>query len=291
MQALQFAIPPLPQFLTIGHSVWRAGDVHFERRFEVYDMLFVAGGTLFMEEDGVQYAIGPRQLLVLEAGRTHRGYRPCKADTEIWWVHFAHPAGQATPVESDDVAWTAPLPQGTDADERAAIRSMVLPKYAGVDLGQLLPVLQRMRRLHLQMALEQALPLQALLAELLAQLQGQLAAAGGGARTRQISASAEAWLRDRLAAPLVAAELERDLQLNFDYIARCLRRHTGMRPQQYQLRLRIAEAMRLLAETDESLQRIAERVGMGDYNYFIRQFRRHTGQPPGAYRRARQRFA
>ena len=35
---LEFAIPPLPQFVTAGHAVWKPGDRHFARTFGVYDL-------------------------------------------------------------------------------------------------------------------------------------------------------------------------------------------------------------------------------------------------------------
>lgn len=47
---LQLRIPPLPQFLTIGFSIWRIGAQHFGRTFDVYDLLFVRSGMLHMTE-------------------------------------------------------------------------------------------------------------------------------------------------------------------------------------------------------------------------------------------------
>lgn len=77
MLCLEFAIPPLPQFVTVGHAVWSPGDRHFARTFGVYDLLLVKRGTLYMTEQDKEYAVGPGKLLVLEAGLPHAGHRPC----------------------------------------------------------------------------------------------------------------------------------------------------------------------------------------------------------------------
>lgn len=44
MLCLEFPIPPLPQFVTVGHAVWSPGDRHFARTFNVYDLLLVKRG-------------------------------------------------------------------------------------------------------------------------------------------------------------------------------------------------------------------------------------------------------
>ena len=62
-------------------------------------------------------------------------------------------------------------------------------------------------------------------------------------------------------------------------------RASGTTPLQYQLRLRIAEAVILLRSTDKTLGEIAVETGFSDTNYFGRQFKRITGSSPGEYRK------
>ncbi|MDG0809945.1 hypothetical protein [Cohnella rhizosphaerae] len=68
MECIQWQMPPIPQLVTAGHGTWRPGMQHFRRSFGLYDIIFVKSGCLYMEEDGVEYAIGPHHLLVLEPG-------------------------------------------------------------------------------------------------------------------------------------------------------------------------------------------------------------------------------
>ncbi|KIL38151.1 hypothetical protein SD70_28370 [Gordoniibacillus kamchatkensis] len=289
MDCLQLTVPPLPQLITVGHSVWKAGAQHFRRNFQVYDMLLVVRGALFMTEDDTLYDIGAGQWLVLEPGRTHFGHRPCGEDTEIYWIHYAHPV-PARRVASGDVPWTALLQAGTDRDEQPAVRTLVIPKWGTIDVKPLVPILQEMVELHRKPSVQNAVPELALSIRFLALLQQAAARSSKPAGSRLVSDRTAAFLESRRFEPFRAAELEDALHFDFDYITRCLKRHTGLTPLQYSLHLKLEEAKRRLAHSDEPVPAIAEAVGFTDYNYFIRVFRSKLGLTPGAYRQAHRGF-
>ncbi|MED5019852.1 hypothetical protein P9847_21400 [Paenibacillus chibensis] len=86
MQCLELAIPPLPFLLTVGHAIWMPGNCHYERCFDVYDVILVKKGAMYMKEDQREYVIAGGQMLVLEPGRTHVGTQACTEETEVYWV-------------------------------------------------------------------------------------------------------------------------------------------------------------------------------------------------------------
>lgn len=59
---------------------------------------------------------------------------------------------------------------------------------------------------------------------------------------------------------------------------------TGLTPLQHLTRFRIANACRLLRETDQSTCEIAHQCGMPNYSHFCRQFKSVTGYTPKAYK-------
>lgn len=96
----------------------------------------------------------------------------------------------------------------------------------------------------------------------------------------------------------VAADLRANLEEDWDFreAARLMGFSTttfrrrwveilGVPPARYLQQLRMAEACRLLAETEERVKEIAARVGFEDELYFSRRFRNEIGQSPRAYRR------
>ncbi|MBW7458697.1 AraC family transcriptional regulator, partial [Paenibacillus sepulcri] len=261
MDCLQLLIPPIPQFMTIGHTVWEPGDSHFERTFQVYDMLIVAKGTMYMAEDGVEYAIKTGGMLVLEAGRTHVGYRPCEEDTEIYWLHFVH-KGPAITVKADDIPWFSIRRKDTDTDTEPTAHYMFIPKFAeGLDLLPLIPTLQAMLDLHRSLQLFGALQLHSYLARLFTQLQSIVAAGQQPSKSLEISREAEKFLRRSIEQPFSSGALEAALSYHFDYITRCLKKHTGMSPMKYLHYLRVEEAKKLLVQTRDSVPVIAGKVG------------------------------
>ena len=64
------------------------------------------------------------------------------------------------------------------------------------------------------------------------------------------------------------------------------RRKTGRTVQEWIAERRMAEARRLLVETDLAVEEVGRRVGYGDPVYFVRSFGRAHGATPLGWRRA-----
>jgi AraC-like DNA-binding protein len=108
-----------------------------------------------------------------------------------------------------------------------------------------------------------------------------------------------AWLRtvvDRLrggASAGAGEEIDYDaLAADVDMAGSTLRRRfrdaTGLAPHQFVLQHRVAEARRMLGETDIPIKSIARQLGYRDVYFFSRQFRQLAGVPPALYRKSRQ---
>lgn len=288
MLCLEFAIPPLPQFVTAGHAVWSRGDCHFARTFEVYDLLLVKRGTLYMTEQNTEYEVGPGKLLVLEAGRPHFGHKPCMEDTEIYWVHFVH-ALPCNPIQREDIPWSVLLPKGTDSDIKPSLQQrLYLPKFAAVDADAAEPILQEMNQIHNRLNGENALRLHVLLAGLFAALQAECVRTAGPEPSQRLARAAAAYLDGHWREPFDMAALQKELHFQSHYITRCMKRHIGKTPLQYVLHLRLEEAKKLLGGTVLSTAEIAERIGIRDVNYMTRLFAAKLGVTPGAYRKLLQ---
>lgn len=285
MQCLELAIPPLPQLMLIGHGFWKPGQQHFVRSFNVFDMIFVLKGALFMWEEDTAYDIREGSLLVLEPNRTHGGHRPCEETTEIFWLHFIHPE-PVRALDSSQISWSVPVTRRTDSDLAPSPQAMYLPKFAELRMADIVPLLKRMLDLEQTLSPASSLPLQAQFAGLLAELQGA-ASSQYTPRSRVLCDQAIAYLQQHLSRPFDARHMEETLHFNFDYLARCLKQHTGMSPLQYLHDLQIKKAKSLLESTGFSIAEIGEQVGIENVNYFIRIFRTRTGMAPGQYRSRR----
>ncbi|MWV44327.1 helix-turn-helix domain-containing protein [Paenibacillus sp. HJL G12] len=282
MNCLELTIPPLPQLVTIGHSIWNPGEQHLSRSFNVYDMLFVMKGTLYMLEDDVPFEITEGSLLVLEPNRLHVGHRPCEEETEIYWLHLAHSAPVRT-MDSGQIPWSTPFTKGSNLDVTPHRQVMYIPKFTSLHTPSILPFLLRMMELHQSLSPATSLPLQLQLIGLLTELQTAMRLKYTP-RARILCDQTIAYLEQHVTRPFDAKHMEETLHFHFDYLSRCLKKYTGLSPLQYLHELQINKAKSLLEKTGLPISEIGVHVGIENTNYFIRLFRKKMGMTPGQYR-------
>jgi AraC-like DNA-binding protein len=93
------------------------------------------------------------------------------------------------------------------------------------------------------------------------------------------------YLAFHLGEPLSVADMADRARLSPSRFTALFRRHFGVPPHQYFLRLRIQHAQDLLTSTDLPLKQIAEYCGFADVHHFAKTFKQKTRVSPGAFRR------
>lgn len=282
MKCLELEIPPMPQFLRFGQAVAPLGHVHVKRSFNVYDLIYVKSGTFYMTEENTTYEIKNGELLVLEPGLTHWGHLPCPEKTELYWIHFIH-HGVKRVLEHDQVEWLMLLNKKNDFAEEPASQYMYVPKHSSIDPSIMMPFIERMEQLFHSFSIRNALPLNSLLVQLLEKLQ-YVVQRMSQSRSMILSDRVMEYLEKNANVPFQSKHLEDALHFHIDYLTRCLKKHTGMSPLQYQRKIQIDQAKSLLEATEMTITEISERIGMGDSGYFNRVFRQTIGVTPSQYR-------
>ncbi|OPA77015.1 AraC family transcriptional regulator [Paenibacillus selenitireducens] len=85
--------------------------------------------------------------------------------------------------------------------------------------------------------------------------------------------------------------LGEQFHINPKYVSRLFKENTGQKFVDFLIDLRMQEAQRLLVETNDAIQEIAEQVGYTSAISFSRVFKKITGYSPGEYRTERTRRA
>ena len=93
-------------------------------------------------------------------------------------------------------------------------------------------------------------------------------------------AQAVSWLRKHYKEPFNLAELIGQVYMSQTSFCRHFRRITGMSPLQFQKRLRLYEAQRLMLTKDKNAEAAAYEVGYESPTQFNREYKRHFGEPP-----------
>jgi AraC-like DNA-binding protein len=96
----------------------------------------------------------------------------------------------------------------------------------------------------------------------------------------------EELIRERLAAPVRIGELADEAGVDPSHFSRVFRQFYGTTPGRYLRGIRVAEARRLITETDRPLAEIALRAGFADQSHMTRVFRQHSGTTPARFRRS-----
>jgi transcriptional regulator GlxA family with amidase domain len=95
----------------------------------------------------------------------------------------------------------------------------------------------------------------------------------------------QAHIAENLGRPLDVEQLAGQARMSPRHFSRCFAGEIGVTPARYVLRLRLEAARRLLEETGQPLERVAESCGFGSTETMRRQFLRELSVNPREYRR------
>jgi YesN/AraC family two-component response regulator len=87
------------------------------------------------------------------------------------------------------------------------------------------------------------------------------------------------------AQDLTVQSIADQLDVSVNYLISACKRELGITPNAYLKQIRMKHAVRLLAGTDQTVQEVANNVGIPDANYFIKQFKAQYGETPMAFRK------
>jgi len=93
------------------------------------------------------------------------------------------------------------------------------------------------------------------------------------------------WMAENLAEEFSLGRLAEQAGMSEFHFNRLFKRATGVPPSQYQIKLRMDAARRLLRETKKSVITVANAVGYSNPSHFAQLFRKETGLSPTDYRR------
>ncbi|MFB9326416.1 helix-turn-helix domain-containing protein [Paenibacillus aurantiacus] len=91
------------------------------------------------------------------------------------------------------------------------------------------------------------------------------------------------YLRERYREPVATRDLARLIGRSPNYAIAVFREVTGQTPIAYMHQLRVAEACRLLLNSDMTIASIADYLGYYDPSYFFRVFKKHASMTPSDY--------
>jgi len=281
---INFMAPPIPYFIGCGEQHYIIGEKHIHRyNTGVFDMIVVIKGKLLIGEEDKQWEVKENEALVLRPDLYHYGISGCTSETTIQWLHFNTSAlwgehesmqeylhnllsikDQYTAMPNEFISPIS-IPKYSTFSERACdyVRELIQLSNEAKSIAswkQQVVFQQLLQHLDLEQTVQQDIT------------------------SIRIAESVSKFLKEHYQLPINNELLEKQFNFHSNYIARCMRKLYGITPLEYLTQYRLAQAKKMLLNTDYSIEVIAEQVGM-ELSTFSNRFKSKEGLSPSQYRK------
>jgi AraC-like DNA-binding protein len=271
MTILQFTVPSIPHYIMCGEDTYNINQSHPNRRnIEVFDLLIVTKGALFIGEEDQKWEVKAGEVLILRPDRYHYADQKCKENTHFFWLHF-QTTGKWYEVKAANINESSHKTHITPF-HKSELFTIELPKYC--ILSNPAGFYEKLRNLLFlvgNVSSKARLQEQAIFQEIMMQLHREHQPKVNS-NIVQIAEKAADYLQQNFQNPLTYEQLSEVLNFHPAYISRCMKQVYGCTPQEYLTNYRIEQSKLFLLNTDKSVSEIAEKVGFSTISYFTKTF-------------------
>lgn len=239
------------KFESVGEFRSAKEWIHPSRIIDSYEIIFVLEGKIYIEENGTKFALSPNEVLVLEPGKEHRGYKASTDATAFYWFHF-----------QTDFLLCHKHYSGNDSYEIKQLLKKLLhmantPFYppASLDAAGLL-IFQELERVSLHTFLT----------------------------TDAITNKIAEYVRINISENLSVKSIADHFRYTPDHISRMFKKSFGTGLKDYICRQKLQHSRDRLLTTNLSVKEIAYETGFDNENLFIKFFKYHENISPTAFR-------
>lgn len=258
-------VKKLPVYLTgIGGTEWQ-GHIIREKGYYWHQILFCANGSGVLNYDNADYRISSNCIFFLPADYPHE-YYPDSDKWDVRWVAFD---GYACRGFLNEFGMTAPVV--TRVDELNALKRLYDKIFVTLKSDKVYGNFTCSGLVY-----SYILEFHRLLSN---------SSVKGGAEKSDILMPTLNYIDDNFRNDFSVAALADISGVSQQYLCRIFKQTMNQRPNEYITRRRLAEAKRLLADTDMPVSEVCAQSGFSDTGYFCTVFRRYEAMTPIEYRK------
>lgn len=228
---------------------------HLTRVLYEYEMMIVTEGVLCIADEHEEYEVPAGEYLIMSPTRYQHGTKVCKC--RFYWLHFRSPALPAS----------VSLPRQGKFEE-SAVRE-IANKIFAAELEEHCGI--RSHYLATELLLE--------LAARRADTEGAPALAPNA-----LCEKVKNYIEWHRFSDIRVGDVARELGYHEKYLSSAFRRHEGITLKRYLTQKRMAEAKRLLLDTDYTVAEVSFYLNFPSPHNFSRFFKKEEGETPVAYR-------
>lgn len=224
----------------VSHGEW----IHPDRTINSYELIFVLDGTVYINEDNIQYQLKKNDLLLLEPTLRHFGYKKSN-NTSFFWVHFTGLPKTNSKLKYQTIA---------DAYNLSLLFKQLLHYRSENQTAECLDYLTRLILIEVFSLKRQD--------------------------TNRIVSEVVAWITANRDIILKVEQVSEHFGYNADYISRLFKANYGKPLKEYIDHVKLNYIKQMLLTSNVSLTDIAYNTGFDDYKYFLKFFKYHEGITP-----------
>lgn len=267
-----------------GNLISKGGFLHHRRAFDLYVLIMVKEGILYISQNGVNYQVGKNQYILLNSQEEHYGYQESSGKLSYLWVHFSFD----TPVTVyREIKFVNDHLEGILSDSNQSY--YIIPEYGEISLTQRAPLLfnqlldlSHHENLYSNQIIDYALSL------LVMEISQEFIEVNHNIKNNipPNIAKVMEWIKGNYFREITIKEIANEFGYNQDYLASVFRKATGGTLIQYINNTRISIAKSLITNYDVSIKEAAYTCGFTDEKYFLKIFKRIEGMTPSQYKKA-----
>ena len=218
---------------------------HPDRIIDSYEIIFVTKGNVYINENGTEYTLKKDELLILQPGLRHYGFKS-SANVEFFWLHWYGGPEVLTDIKHRNVE----NPYGISLYFRQLLDARVTKKT-----GECLDYLTRLVLIELYYNSKKS-------------------------DIGYVAQRAAAWIDANSHAPITEKQLADTLGYNADYLNRLFKTSYSKSIKQYINDKRMEFIKGLMLCENLPLKEVAARTGFSEYKYFLKFFKYHEKITP-----------
>lgn len=285
---LHFVTPPIPYFIDSGKHTFLPGERHVSRySINVFDIIIVTKGKLFLGENDNEWVIGKDEALILRPDAYHYSTAPCEEETEITWIHF-QTFGAWDEMRSINECYENQITLFEKHKQQAylnhcEVSSIFIPKKLKLssksmnDLTEFYSLDTAPRSLR---NWKKQTAFQTFMQDI-----NYESVISINSTAIHLAEKIELFIRQNYTSKITNSLLKAEFNYHPNYLAKCMLKVYGVTPIDYVLQYRIEQAKKLLIQTDWSIARIADELGFSNPAYFSSVFTNKQGISPANFRK------
>lgn len=291
-----------PNVRHLGYSNYLKNWIHFERNINEFIIYIITDGNMYIEEDGVQYHLKAGDFFVLEKDKTHKGY--ASASVKYYYFHLNNnPLLQRVTNNIDAVKQTL-----IDERKQSILSNPFLPNEkpgnAPIVFPKQFKIKDKLTLFNISSLASSAIDdyytkyenykllVSSSLLQILIMVSREYITQLFNDNYSETDHSSIAavhihkltqYIKQNYHKKVNMEIIEEYMNLNYNYLNELFKKYYKTTIGKYIQNVRIANAKKLIEETDLHFSEIAYLVGINDPYYFSKIFKNNTGYTPTQY--------